>query len=98
MKKVIFLIAVSFAIISCSDSGSQSKTQTKLQKEEMKLEELKCRAEFSKQLLDYENTTIMVASELPKEFKEFQKLQTDSTVTCDSLKNTWENLCEKARN
>ena len=100
MKKILFNIAT-FAIFSCGESSLQSQLQDSAQSKkelstlEAKLKETKCRTEFSEQLLEFSSTTERVYRTLPKEYNEFQKMQTDSTVSCDSLKTIWRKLCDQ---
>lgn len=83
MKKTIKILALSILLFSCSNP--------ELEKQEKKYEESKCKVEFSKSLSDHGINTMVLAERvgMKKDLDSFMKLQSDSTITCDSLKNAW---------
>ena len=87
MKTIILLASFSIFGMACADPNMKNL--------EAKLEEAKCRSEFSKSLLDNSmNTMLLLQQEHKSELEAFQKLQADTTVSCDSLKNEWRKLTD----
>ena len=88
MKKTLVLILGVVLLNSCQSIEEKKKADELA----AKAEEAKCRADFSKQLVDYSTNTMALALEvgLKKELEEFQKLSADSTVNCAERKKAWE--------
>ena len=86
MKNFIKIYALSLLIFSCQN--------TKLEKLESILEESKCRTELIQSISKNGMNTMVLAQSIgmEKEVDEFIKLESDTTVTCDSLKNAWGKL------
>lgn len=77
--------------ISCAEN-------TELKNLEKKSEELKCKADFGMFLLDNSmNIQVLLKQKgFEKELDEFMKMQNDTTVSCEQLKNKWTELSDKA--
>ncbi len=81
--KILFCFIVLFTLISCEDAEVKRLKAIS--------EDSKCKADFAGWLVD-NGTNIMVLGNrlgLRKELEKFNKLQGDSTITCDSLKNAF---------
>jgi uncharacterized lipoprotein NlpE involved in copper resistance len=99
MKKIIITSCVLFSLMACGNSTSKPESK-QLSKEELiakKLEESKCKVDFSMHLL--ENTMNTQARLINKGFKKdldaFHELQKDTLITCDSIHKAWDNLSAK---
>ena len=90
IKTLTYLVLLTF-LLACSETAEQKKTNSKL-------EELKCRAEFSKFLLENTMNTQLLLEEkgYKDELEEFRGIQADTLVSCDSIKSAWETLSSKA--
>lgn len=85
MKKIIFLIACPIMLLTnCANP--------ELDKLKEKQKEIDCKAEFSKSLVDHGTNTMLLGTKvgLQNELDEFHKIQSDSTASCDSIRNSWE--------
>jgi hypothetical protein len=89
--KVLKIISITF-IFSLINSCSNPE----LEAAQKKQEEIDCKVEFSKLLLENSLNIEVLAGKvgLQKEIDDFHKLQSDSTVSCDSIKNTWNRLSD----
>lgn len=90
MKKVILFAGIILSMASCETQ--QEKDTAK------KLEELKCRAEYSKFLLENSLNTqaLLIKQGYKKELDEFNEMRKDTLISCDSIRNAWNNLSSKA--
>lgn len=88
MKNLVFVSVLSLVLFSCKNP--------ELEKHQAALKEATCRMELSKRVSDSHNT-IALAVELgmQKDLEAFQKLQQDSTITCDSLESAWTSFTDK---
>lgn len=88
MKTILLCASLSIFGIACSDS--------KVKNLELKLEETKCKTEFSAFVLESGTNIMMLAKEkgLETELDSFQKSQNDTLVSCAQLKEQWEKLSE----
>ncbi len=86
MKTIILLASFSIFGMACADPNMKNL--------EAKLAEAKCRSEFLKSLDNSINTMLLLQQEHKAELEAYQKLQSDSTVSCDSLKNEWRRLTD----
>lgn len=89
MKKVILFAGIILSMASCETQ--QQKDTAK------KLEELKCKADFSMFLLENgTNIEVLLRRQgFDKEVDAFYELREDSLVSCDSIQNAWRNLSAK---
>lgn len=83
-----FILLISFIFSACSNP--------ELEKAKIELEEAKCRTEHVKFILENGTNTMLLAKTigLDKELRIYQELQTDTTITCDSLKKAWSNFSD----
>ena len=88
MKNLVVVSVLSLVLFSCKNP--------ELEKHQNMLNEAKCKAEIAKTVSDSHNT-IALAVELgmQKDLEAFQKLQEDSTITCDSLESAWTLFTDK---
>ena len=93
MKKTFVLLLGVVLLNSCQSIDEKKKADAL----EEKAKEMKCRADFSKQLYEYGINKSLLAKEvgLSKELDEFDKLAADSTVSCADRKKAWEELGKK---
>ena len=93
MKKTLVLIWGVVLLNSCVSTDEKKKTDAL----EEQAKEMKCRADFSKQLYDYGTNIKLLANEvgLSKELDSFEKLVADSTVNCADRKKAWEDFKAK---
>jgi len=93
MKKTLVLILGVVLLNSCQTIEEKKKA------DELgaKLEEAKCRADFSHQIYEYGMNHMRMGLEvgMKKELDDFQKLSADSTVNCADRKKAWEELKKK---
>ena len=85
MKKAFKLALFSLIFLaSCKDE--------KLENLEKKGEELKCKSEFIQSLIGNSENIIVLGNSvgLKKEYNEYLKIQSDSTKTCEEIKNAWQ--------
>ena len=77
-----------FLLFSCSNPGLDAAKK--------KLEESNCKLEQSMEILENGTNTMLMAKEigLEKELDAFNKLQADTTISCDSLKNAWHHFSD----
>jgi len=90
MKKVILFAGIILFMASC---------ETKQQKDTAKkLENLKCRAEFSIFLLENSMNTqlLLIDQGFEKDLDAFNEMRKDTLISCDSIKTAWDNLSAKA--
>lgn len=83
MKKVITLILIAFALISCKDAN--------LEKLEKKSEDLKCKTEFMNSLIGTSENIIVLGNSigLEKEYNEYLTIQADTSKTCQEIQDSW---------
>ena len=94
MKPYLFSLLVSTLIlVSCSDSSHEKTLKAKQI-------EAECKAHFSKQLYEHsDNITAALISEGYKtDLDAFLELQKDTTISCDSIKKSWDRLSAKVLN
>jgi hypothetical protein len=78
-----FISLVCIAAFGCSTPELEAALK--------KGEEAKCKADQINEITENGMNTMILASKigLKKELTEFQKIQSDTTVSCDSLKYAW---------
>jgi len=88
MKNFIKISTLSLLIFSCQN--------TEVEKQELKLEESKCRTELIQFISENGMNTMALAQSIGmgKEVDEFIKLESDTTVTCDSLSKAFDKLSD----
>ncbi len=88
MKNFIKISALSLLIFSCKN--------TEVEKQESKLEESKCKTELIQFISENGMNTMALAQSIgmEKEVDEFIKLESDSTITCDSLQRAFDKLSD----
>ena len=93
MKKTFVLLLGVVLLNSCVSTEEKKKADAL----DEKVKEMKCRADFSKELYDYGMNAMLLAKEvgLSKELDEFNTLAADSTVNCADRKKAWEELKKK---
>lgn len=84
--KLLINFTISFAfmfILGCSNPELDAAIK--------RGEDLKCKAEQISEISQNGTNTMLLATKigLKKELEEFNKIQSDTTVSCDSLKNAW---------
>ncbi len=85
MKNLVVVSVLSLALFSCKNP--------ELEKQQNMLNEAKCKAEIAKTVSDSPNILrLAVTVGMKEDLEAFQKLQEDSTVTCDSLNIVWSSL------
>lgn len=96
--KQIFPIVFSSIILTLSCSSPELESSKK------KLGEIQCKAEVSKEILENGVNQMALGQKLglQKELDVFNHIQSDSTVSCDSLKKAWRSFSdlvyEKSKN
>ena len=90
MKKVILLAGIILSMASCETQ--QQKDTTK------KLEDLQCKADFGRFLLENSlNTEILLRDKgFGEEVDAFYELRKDTLISCDSIRSVWSDLSSKA--
>ena len=90
--KLIFSFVILLFTTNCSNP--------KIDKLKEKQKELDCKAEFSKSLVDYGTNTMLLGEKvvLKKELDAFNKIQNDTTASCDSIKKSWERFQKLVEN
>jgi hypothetical protein len=83
MKNYFSLLYVVLLLISCKDE--------KLEKLEQKSEDLKCKTEFMNSLIGSSENIIILgnSSGLKKEYDNYMAIQSDTTKTCQEVKDAW---------
>lgn len=88
MKSFIKISILSLLIFSCKNN--------EVKKQESKLEESKCRYELIQFINENGMNTMALAQSIgmKKEVDDFFKLESDTTITCDSLQKAWNKLSD----
>ena len=88
MKKLFYLLFVLPVLFSCENP--------KLAAAEENLKEIKCKNEQVIFRLNHSLNTRLLGEKLglQKELNEFTKIESDSTASCDSIKNSWSRFVE----
>lgn len=83
MKSFFKVLAIVVVLFSCSNP--------ELDAAKKKQKEGECLLALKRNILDNGTNVIALAQKigLEKELNEFNKLQSDSTISCDSLRNSW---------
>ncbi len=86
MKTIILLASFSIFGMACADPNMKNL--------EAKLEESKCKTEFSQFVLENGINIMVLAKEkgFEAELDNFQKSQNDTLVSCSQLKEQWDKL------
>jgi hypothetical protein len=83
---MIFFTAIVVAFASC--------TNPEVKNAESKLKDSQCKADFSKFLLESGMNTMALSKVvgMDKELNDFNQLQSDTTISCDSLMSAWDSF------
>ena len=83
MKNYLLISFLFLSFISCKDE--------KLEKLELKSEDLKCKTEFMNSLIGNSENTIVLGNSvgLKKEYEEYMVIQADTTKTCQEIQDAW---------
>ena len=90
MKSFVVYLFSFLCIVSFSCSNPELDAAKK------KLEESKCRLEKSQEILENGTNQMLLAKKigLDKELEAFNKVQADTTISCDSLTNAWNHFSD----
>jgi hypothetical protein len=87
-KKQLSVLSFTIFLFSCSTPELDSAKK--------KLEESKCKVEHAQFVLENGMNTMLLAKKLglEKELENYNKIQTDSTISCDSIERAWKNISD----
>jgi uncharacterized protein YaaN involved in tellurite resistance len=94
MKKILQVLVMAIVFSSCV----YPEQEAALAAAKKKQEEAHCKLDLAKSILENGTNIMLLANQvgLKKQVDNFNKMQSDSTISCDSLKKTWDNLTELA--
>jgi hypothetical protein len=94
MKKVLQVLVLSLVFSSCV----YPEQEAAMAAAKKKADEAHCKADLAMSILENGMNTMQLATQvgLKKQVDNFNKMQSDSTISCDSLKKAWDNLSELA--
>jgi hypothetical protein len=83
VKRLLFIIFPVVLLTNCSNPELDALKE--------KQKDIDCKMEFNKFLRDNSMSTMLLGKEvgLQKELDEFHKIQSDTTASCDSVRNSW---------
>jgi poly(3-hydroxybutyrate) depolymerase len=92
MKKISQVLVLSMVFYSCV----YPEQEAAMAAAKKKADEAHCKADFAMSILENGMNTMQLATQvgLKKQVDNFNKMQSDSTISCDSLKKAWDNLSD----
>jgi uncharacterized protein YaaN involved in tellurite resistance len=93
MKRILQVLILALVFSSCV----YPEQEAAMAAAKKNSDEAHCKLDLAKEVLEGTNI-ILLANQvgLKKQVDNFNKMQSDSTISCDSLKKTWNNLKELA--
>jgi hypothetical protein len=94
MKRILQVLVLAMVFSSCV----YPEQEAALAAAKKKQEEAHCKLEQTKLVLESGMNIMTLAKQvgLKKEVDNYNKIQSDSTISCDSIKKAWNNLSELA--
>lgn len=92
MKKITQVLVITILLSSCV----YPEQEAALANNKQKSDEARCKMEQSKFVLEYGMNIMILAEQkgLKKQVDNYNKIQTDSTISCDSIIKAWDNLSD----
>jgi uncharacterized protein YaaN involved in tellurite resistance len=92
MKKILQILVIAIVFSSCVYPEKEAAMAAAKKKQE----EAHCKVDLTKSILENGMNIMLLANQvgLKKQVDNFNKMQSDSTISCDSLKKAWDNLSD----
>ena len=94
MKRILQVLVLAMVFSSCVYPEQEAAMAAAKKKQE----EAHCKVDLAKSILENGMNIMLLANQvgLKKQVDNFNKIQSDSTISCDSIKKAWDNLSELA--